>query len=275
MLLKNDGLLPLKKDSRVAFIGEFAASPRYQGSGSSHINTKNMISALDAAKEYSVSYAQGYVARDSKTDEALLREAVEAAGTADVAVVFAGLPDSFESEGFDRESLAMPANQNELIEAVAAANPNTVVVLHGGAPMLTEWISKVKAVLCMYLGGQSVGKAAVELLYGEKNPSGKLAETWPKKLSDNPAYLNFPGTEGVVDYAEGVFIGYRYYDKKEMDVSFPFGYGLSYTNFAYSDLRLDRSEMTDQDALTVTCKVKNTGSVEGKEVVQLYVRNAA
>ena len=127
----------------------------------------------------------------------------------------------------------------------------------------------------MYLGGQSVGKAAVELLYGEKNPSGKLAETWPKKLSDNPAYLNFPGTEGVVDYAEGVFIGYRYYDKKEMDVSFPFGYGLSYTNFAYSDLRLDRSEMTDQDALTVRCKVKNTGSVAGKEVVQLYVRNAA
>ena len=275
VLLKNDGLLPLKKDSRVAFIGEFAASPRYQGSGSSHINTKNMISALDAAREYSVSYAQGYVARDTKTDENLLREAVEAAGAADVAVVFAGLPDSFESEGFDRDTLAMPANQNELIEAVAAANPNTVVVLHGGAPMLTEWISKVRAVLCMYLGGQSVGKAAVELLYGEKNPSGKLAETWPKKLSDNPAYLNFPGTEGVVDYAEGVFIGYRYYDKKEMDVSFPFGYGLSYTNFAYSDLRLDRSEMTDQDALTVRCKVKNTGSVKGKEVVQLYVRNAA
>ena len=274
VLLKNDGALPLKRDSKVAFIGEFAASPRYQGSGSSHINTRNVISALDAAKGLSVTYAQGYTARSTETDEALLREAVEAAKNADTAVVFAGLPDSFESEGFDRESLAMPRNQNELIEAVAAANPNTVVVLHGGAPMLTEWLDKVRAVLCVYLGGQGVGKAAVELLYGDKNPSGKLAETWPKKLSDNPSFLNFPGTEGVVDYAEGVFIGYRYYDKKEMDVLFPFGHGLSYTSFAYSDLRLDKTEMTDRDELTVTCKVKNTGGLHGKETVQLYVKNS-
>ena len=274
VLLKNDGALPLKRDSKVAFIGEFAASPRYQGSGSSHINTQNVISALDAAKGLSVTYAQGYTARSTETDEALLREAVEAAKNADTAVVFAGLPDSFESEGFDRESLAIPRNQNELIEAVAAANPNTVVVLHGGAPMLTEWLDKVRAVLCVYLGGQGVGKAAVELLYGDNNPSGKLAETWPKKLSDNPSFLNFPGTEGVVDYAEGVFIGYRYYDKKEMDVLFPFGHGLSYTSFAYSDLRLDKTEMTDRDELTVTCKVKNTGRLHGKETVQLYVKNS-
>ena len=275
VLLKNDGILPLKKDSKVAFIGEFAASPRYQGSGSSHINTKTVISALEASKGLPVTYAQGYIARSAETDETLLREAVEAARRAELAVIFAGLPDSFESEGFDRDALAMPANQNELIEAVAAVNPNTVVVLHGGAPMLTEWLDKVKAVLCMYLGGQGVGKAAVELLYGDKNPSGKLAETWPKKLSDNPSFLNFPGVEGVVDYAEGVFIGYRYYDKKEMEVAFPFGYGLSYTSFAYSDLRLDRTEMTDEDTLTVRCKIKNTGSLAGEEVVQLYVKNAA
>ena len=274
VLLKNDGALPLKKDSKVAFIGEFAASPRYQGSGSSHINTKNVISALDAANAYPVTYAQGYVARSTETDETLLREAVQAARNAETAVVFAGLPDSFESEGFDRETLAMPENQNALIEAVAAVNPNTVVVLHGGAPMLTEWIDKVRAVLCVYLGGQGVGKATVELLYGEKNPSGKLAETWPKKLSDNPSFLNFPGVEGVVDYAEGVFIGYRYYDKKEMDVLFPFGHGLSYTCFAYSDLRLDQTEMGDTDTLALRCKVKNVGAVPGKEVVELYVKNA-
>ena len=274
VLLKNDGALPLKKGSKVAFIGEFAASPRYQGSGSSHINTKNVISAIDATKAYPVTYAQGYVARSTETEETLLREAVEAARNAETAVVFAGLPDSFESEGFDRDTLAMPKNQNVLIEAVAAVNPNTVVVLHGGAPMLTEWIDKVKAVLCVYLGGQGVGKATVELLYGEKNPSGKLAETWPKKLSDNPSYLNFPGVEGVVDYAEGVFIGYRYYDKKEMDVLFPFGHGLSYTRFAYSDLRLDQTEMADTDTLTLRCKVKNVGAVPGKEVVELYVKNA-
>ena len=275
VLLKNDGALPLKKDSKVAFIGEFAASPRYQGSGSSHINTKNVISALDAAKDYPVIYAQGFHSRSGETDETLQREAVEAARNAETAVVFAGLPDSFESEGFDRDTLAMPENQNALIEAVAAVNPNTVVVLHGGAPMLTEWLDKVRAVLCVYLGGQGVGKATVELLYGEKNPSGKLAETWPKKLSDNPSFLNFPGVEGVVDYAEGVFIGYRYYDKKEMDVLFPFGHGLSYTSFAYSDLRLDKTAVRDEEALTVTCKVKNVGSVAGKETVQLYVKNAA
>lgn len=274
VLLKNDGALPLKKDSKVTFIGEFAAAPRYQGSGSSHINTKTVISALDAVKDYPVTYAQGFHSRSTETDETLLREAVEAARNAETAVVFAGLPDSFESEGFDRDTLAMPENQNALIEAVAAVNPNTVVVLHGGAPMLTEWLDKVKAVLCVYLGGQGVGKATVELLYGEKNPGGKLAETWPKKLSDNPSFLNFPGVEGVVDYAEGVFIGYRYYDKKEMDVLFPFGHGLSYTSFAYSDLHLDKNDINDTDTLTVSCKVKNIGSVSGREVVQLYVKNA-
>ena len=274
VLLKNDGALPLKKDSKVTFIGEFAAAPRYQGSGSSHINTKTVISALDAVKDYPVTYAQGFHSRSTETEETLLREAVEAARNAETAVVFAGLPDSFESEGFDRDTLAMPENQNALIEAVAAVNPNTVVVLHGGAPMLTEWLDKVKAVLCVYLGGQGVGKATVELLYGEKNPGGKLAETWPKKLSDNPSFLNFPGVEGVVDYAEGVFIGYRYYDKKEMDVLFPFGHGLSYTSFAYSDLHLDKNDINDTDTLTVSCKVKNIGSVSGREVVQLYVKNA-
>lgn len=274
VLLKNeDAVLPIGSSAKAAFIGEFAAKPRYQGAGSSHINVPHALSALEAAEGRNVVYAQGYDLHTEEHASELLAQAVETARGADVAVVFAGLPDSFETEGCDRESLAMPANQNALIEAVAAANPNTVVVLHGGSAMELPWLDRVKAVLYVALGGESVGTAAVRLLYGEANPSGKLAETWPKKLADNPSYLNFPGEDGAVTYAEGIFIGYRYYDKKEMDVLFPFGYGLSYTRFQYSDLRLDRAEMADTDTLTVTCRVKNVGGVPGAEAVQLYVRD--
>lgn len=273
VLLKNeDGVLPLK-DEKTAFIGEFARKPRYQGAGSSHINVPHPVSALEAAGDKNVLYAQGYDIHREDNAEALLTEAVELAKTVHTAVVFAGLPDSYESEGGDRDTLAMPENQNKLIEAVAAANPNTVVVLHGGSAMELPWLDKVKGVLYVALGGENVGTATVNLLYGKNNPSGKLSETWPRKLSDNPSYLNFPGEDGKPVYAEGIYIGYRYYDKKEMDVLFPFGYGLSYTQFAYSDLKLSKSEMLDTDTLTVTCKVKNVGSVAGAEAVQLYVRD--
>lgn len=271
VLLKNDGILPLQKNSKVAFIGEFAKAPRYQGSGSSYINVPHVDGALDAASDYEVRYARGYTAKEREPEQALIDEAVALAQNSEVAVIFAGLPNEFEAEGIDRETLAMPENQNALIKAVAAVQPNTVVVLHGGAPMQLPWVDKVKAVLHMYLGGQGVGKAAVRLLYGEKNPSGKLAETWPLRLQDNPSYLNFPGTDGIVEYREGIYIGYRYYDKKEMEVLFPFGYGLSYTSFLYSDLKLDKTRMTDRESLVVSCKVKNTGSYAGKETVQLYV----
>jgi len=272
VLLKNEGgILPLKNE-KVGFIGEFAVRPRFQGAGSSHINVPHAVSALEAVGD-KVSYAQGYDVHREDNAEALLTQAVELAKEVAVAVIFAGLPDSYESEGGDRDALAIPENQNRLIEAVAAANPNTVVVLHGGSAMELPWLDKVKGVLYMALGGERVGSAAVKLLYGEISPSGKLSETWPRKLSDNPSYLNFPGEDGRPIYAEGIFIGYRYYDKKEMDVLFPFGYGLSYTQFAYSDLKLDKSEMPDTDTLSVTCKVKNVGTVPGAEVVQLYVRD--
>lgn len=272
VLLKNEGgLLPLGNES-VGFIGEFAAKPRYQGAGSSHIHVPHAISAVEAAGSRAV-YAQGYDIHREDNAEALLAEAVELAKHVQTAVIFAGLPDSYESEGGDRDTLAMPENQNALIEAVAAVNPNTVVVLHGGSAMELPWLDKVKGVLYMALGGENVGTAAVKLLFGKANPSGKLSETWPKKLSDNPSYLNFPGEDGKPIYAEGIYIGYRYYDKKEMDVLFPFGYGLSYTAFQYSDLKLSKSEMQDTDTLTVSCKVKNVGGVAGSEAVQLYVRD--
>lgn len=273
VLLKNDGVLPLCGDDSVVFIGEFAKNPRYQGAGSSHINVSHAVSAVEAAAGKQVTYVQGYDVHRSDNTEELLAEAVAAAQNARTAIIFAGLPDSFETEGCDRDTLALPENQNALISAVAAANPNTVVVLHGGSSMELPWLEQVKAVLCMYLGGSSVGTAAVRLLYGEENPSGKLAETWPLKLADNPSYLNFPGEDGQVDYQEDIFIGYRYYDKKAMPVLFPFGHGLSYTSFVYSDLHLDKAVMEDTDTLIVTCKVRNTGSRAGKEAVQLYVRD--
>ena len=274
VLLKNEGqLLPLRNDQKVAFIGEFADFPRYQGAGSSHINTDHVVGAWKAASGQNIIYARGYDSGTSAADETLIAEAVSAANAAEVAVVFAGLPASYEAEGFDRKTMAMPDNQNQLIEAVCAVNANTVVVLHNGAPIEMPWADRVPAILEMYLGGEGVGEAAVKLLYGEENPSGKLAETFPLKLSHNPSYLFFPGEGTNTDYREGIFIGYRYYDKKELPVRFPFGHGLSYTTFEYSGLSLSAHEMTDADTLAVTCKVKNTGTCAGREVVQLYVSN--
>ena len=273
VLMKNEGnLLPLKEKRAVAFIGEFADKPRYQGAGSSHINVPHAVSALETAGN-AVLYARGYDAHSDATDEAMLKEAIEAAKKAEVAVIFAGLPDAFETEGADRDHMRLPDNQNELIKAISQANPHTVVVLHGGSPVEMPWLQDVPALLCVYLGGEQVGAATVDLLYGKVNPSGHLAETWPIRLQDNPSYLNFPGEEGVVTYAEGIFVGYRYYDKKEMPVNFCFGHGLSYTQFEYANLKLDKDSLTDQDTLTVSVDVKNIGSVAGKVAVQLYVRD--
>ena len=274
VLLKNEkNLLPLAKDEQVAFIGEFAEKPRFQGGGSSHINSFKTTSALEAAKEagLQVVYARGYSVKEDAATEAQIAEAVAAAKAARVAVVFAGLPDAYESEGYDRKNMDMPACQNQLIEAVAAANPNTVVVLHNGAPVAMPWIDRVAAVLEAYLGGQAVGTATVRVLYGDVNPSGHLAESFPLKLQDNPSYLYFGGDARATEYREGIFVGYRYYDKKDMEVLFPFGYGLSYTTFEYSNLRLNAQEIRDTDELTVTVTVKNTGSRAGKAVAQLYV----
>ena len=272
VLLKNeDGILPLDKADEIAFIGEFAEKPRFQGGGSSHINCFKTTGAVEAAKDLKVTYTRGYsVADDEATDE-MIAEAVQAAKKAKVAVVFAGLPDSYESEGYDRTHMQMPACQNKLIEAVAEANPNTVVVLHNGSPVEMPWIGKVKAVLEAYLGGQAVGEATVRVLYGDVNPSGHLPETFPLKLEDNPSYLFYGGEPAGTDYREGIFVGYRYYDKKKMDVLFPFGHGLSYTTFEYSDLKLSADAIKDTDTVDVTVTVKNTGSRAGKAVVQVYV----
>ncbi len=270
VLLKNEGgVLPLSKEDSVAFIGEFAKKPRFQGGGSSHINAFKTTSALDAAQGLNVTFAQGY--RGNETSDEMIAQAVDAAKKAKAAVVFAGLPDSFESEGYDRTHMGMPDCQNQLIEAVAAANPHTIVVLHNGSPVEMPWIDKVQAVLEAYLGGQAVGLSVVQVLFGDVNPSGHLPETFPKKLSDNPSYLFYGGEGNTAEYREGIFVGYRYYDKKDMDVLFPFGHGLSYTSFAYSNLRLSAESIRDTDTLTAAVTVTNTGKRAGKAVVQLYV----
>jgi beta-glucosidase len=275
VLLKNEGdLLPLNREDEVAFIGEFAEKPRFQGGGSSHINCFRVTGALEAAKGLKVSYARGYDTAADDAPEAMIAEACAAAKKAKAAVVFAGLPDSYESEGYDRSHMRMPACQNRLIEAVAEANPNTVVVLHNGAPVEMPWIGKVRAVLEAYLGGQAVGEAAVRVLFGDVNPCGRLPETFPLKLADNPSWLFYGGEGDKAEYREGVFVGYRYYDKKQAEVLFPFGYGLSYTTFEYSGLKLSAEKIKDTETLTVSATVRNTGKRAGKTVVQLYVGDA-
>lgn len=273
VLLKNeDKILPLKEGCKAAFIGKYAAKPRYQGGGSSHINSFKVESAWEAVKDNgSVIYAQGYDDREDVTDEELLTEAVKAAKQAEAAVIFAGLPDNFESEGYDRKHLRMPKCQNRLIEEISAVQPNTIVILHNGAPVEMPWIDKVKAVLEVYLGGQAVGSAAVNILYGKTNPSGRLPETFPLRLEDTPCYLFYGGENDRSEYREGVFVGYRYYTSKNMPVLFPFGYGLSYTDFTYTNLQISHAKIQDNETLTVKVDVTNTGNCKGKEVIQLYI----
>lgn len=277
VLLKNNGLLPLDAATlgSLAVIGRTAVEPRFQGGGSSQVNPTKIDIPLEEikklARDAAVTYAEGYPDND-KIDAELIAEAVSLAKQAEVAILFVGLPDRIESEGYDRRDMDLPENQVRLIEEVAKVQQNVVVVLNNGAAVtMTPWIDKVPAVLEAWLPGQAGGGAIADILFGKVNPSGKLSETFPVKLADNPSYLNFPGENGVVRYGEGLFIGYRYYDKKQIRPLFPFGYGLSYTEFAYSDLKLDRTEMKDTDQLTVTLTVKNVGARAGKEVVQLYV----
>ncbi len=281
VLLKNeDSILPLSEEEPVVFIGKFAERPRIQGGGSSHVNVWNPSSALDEVKTMErVTYVSGFDIGDAEGEEALrleqqrFHDAVAAAKNAKAAVIFAGLPDSYESEGFDRKHMRLPDIQNRLIQAVAEIQPNTVVVLHNGSPVEMPWVDDVKGILEAYLGGEGVGAATVDILFGRANPSGKLPETFPLKLSDNPSYLNFPGEADKVEYKEGIFVGYRYYDKKQMKVLFPFGHGLSYTSFSYSDMQVSKKKLTDEEVCKVAVTITNTGDRFGKEVVQLYVQD--
>ena len=274
VLLKNEEqILPLDKNDTIAVIGRFAKVPRYQGGGSSHINSFKVTSFMDAAKGkgHDLLYADGYDPNKDEIDRTLITKAVNAAKKSDVAVVFAGLPDSFESEGYDRSHMRLPDNQNILIDEILKEQPNVVVVLHNGSAVEMPWEKDVKGIFEMYLGGQNVGSAEYDLLFGKVNPSGRLPETFPVKLSDNPSYLHFPGYMDEVKYAEGVFVGYRYYDTKDLKVLFPFGHGLSYTTYKYSNLKVSKRKIKNTDPLTVSVDVTNIGRMAGKEVVQIYI----
>ena len=262
VLLKNEGgLLPLKKDAKIAVIGVMADKMRYQGAGSSHINPVKISRPLDFLP--GAIYAPGCDDRGDTTD-ALLEEAAAAAGKAEISIVFAGLPDRCESEGFDRSDMKMPVGHLRMIEAVVSANPNTVVVLLCGSAVECPWADEVKAVLYTGLPGQAGGEAIAELLYGRVNPSGKLAESWPFTYEDVPSSEIYGKTADAL-YEEGVYVGYRYYDKAGVPVRWPFGYGLSYTEFSYSDLTVNGD--------TVSVTVRNTGKCAGAEVVQLYMES--
>ena len=275
VLLKNeDSVLPLMEGQKVAFIGRFAEKPRFQGGGSACVTPFRLTNARDEARQIrGVTYVPGFAEDADRPNQDWLEEAVRVAAGADIAVIFAGLPETMESECYDRPDMKLPVCQNAVIEAVCAVQNRVAVVLYSGSPVEMPWAAKVQAILQMHTGGQGVGTATVRLLYGQANPSGKLAESYPIRLEDTPAYLAFPGDGKAVTYSEGVFVGYRYYDKKRMEVLFPFGHGLSYTSFAYKNLRLSLESMCETDTLEVTVDIVNTGTVPGREVVQLYVED--
>ncbi|MGN1162114.1 MAG: beta-glucosidase [Candidatus Fimenecus sp.] len=276
VLMKNDGgLLPLNKDAKIAVIGEMAMKPRYQGAGSSLINPIKLDSAYDTMTQMGIKfdYAQGYATskKGRKSDDEYIADAVAKAKNTDVAVLFIGLTDEFETEGNDRKHLGIPPLHNRLVNEVLKVNKNVVVVLSGGASIEMPWADEVPAILNAFLTGQASGSAVCDILFGDVNPSGKLSETYPVMLSDNSSVNYFPGTPVSVEYRESIYVGYRYYDTAGKAVRFPFGYGLSYTTFEYSDLKLSADKIQDTDTLKVTFKVKNTGDRDGAEVAQLYV----
>lgn len=277
VLLKNDGnILPLKRveGEYVAVIGAFADNPRYQGAGSSIINPTMIDSGRRAFNNspISVKFADGYDRNGKrKNEDAYITEACNLAKNASKAVVFIGLTDDYESEGFDRSTMKLPDGHNRLVEAVSRVNDNVIVVLEGGSPVEMPWADDVKAILNAYLGGQSVAPAIVDVLTGKANPCGKLAETYPVCLKDTPTSFRYPDSKEDVQYRESIFIGYRYYDKVERNVRFPFGFGLSYTSFEYSDIKLKKKNLTKGEGAKVTFTIKNTGDVAGSEIAQVYV----
>ncbi len=274
VLLKNDNFLPLKKDQQLVVIGELAEHMRFQGGGSSHINTRPTKNAIQSLKDlgFNLYYQKGYTTGTVLVDHSLEIEALKLAEKGLPILFFGGLTNMSEGEGYDRSTLELPENQKNLFYKLQRINPNIAFISFGGAPFTLPFIDKTKAVLHLYLAGQAVGEAVAELVSGMVNPSGKLAETFPLALEDVPSYSYYGKATDDVEYRESIFVGYRYYDSFHKDVLFPFGYGLSYTTFAFENLQLDK-HLYSGGKLQVQMTLKNTGQVTGKEVVQIYVKN--
>jgi len=275
VLLKNDDMvLPLKKESSVALIGSLAKHLRYQGGGSSHINAYKVESLLETFPVgVDFDYQPGYLLSKDGYDKSLIEQAVEIAKHKDVVVIVVGLTDEYESEGYDRTHLDLPSGQSLLIEEVARVNPNLVVVTLTGSPIVMPWLKNVRAVLNAYLGGEGAAQAITDIIFGKANPSGRLAETFPLDIMDVPSTKRFASGNNRVYYQESIYVGYRYFTTAEKPVLFPFGYGLSYTEFTYSDLEIESASLKVPFCVKGSLNVKNSGSMKGKEVVQIYVKN--
>lgn len=278
VLLKNESnLLPIAPGSKVALIGRFAKHPRYQGGGSSLMNPTQMDTLYEELGKLigsqNLVYADGYDAKGDHPDDGLIAEAVDVANQSDIVVVVAGLTDMYETEGLDRTHMKMPPGHDALIDSITKMHDKVVVVLLNGSPVEMPWLSDVEALVEGYLGGQAGAGGLADILTGKVNPSGKLAETFPIHLEDNPSYGCFPGGPATVEYRESIYVGYRFYDKAQEKVLFPFGFGLSYTQFEYSDLTLSSSQIDADDELLVSCRITNTGNIAGKEIVQVYVHD--
>ena len=278
VLLKNDqAILPLDTSREsVALFGAFAEQPRYQGGGSSHTNPTSVSRLVDVMAERcpDLGYAVGFGIYDDELNADYLAQAVALAKEKDKVIICAGLPERYETEGIDRTHLNLPAAQLKFIDEMAKVNPNLAVVLNNGAPVEMPFVSQVKGILEAYLPGQAGAEAIADILLGDVSPSGKLAETFPLRLEHNPSYEYFPGQGYQVSYNEGVFVGYRFYQTKQLPVLFPFGHGLTYSHFGYSNLQVSDTKITDQQSLTVTLDITNTGPVAAKEVVQLYISDS-
>ncbi len=271
VLLKNDkNILPINKQ-KIAVIGDMAKNPRYQGAGSSTINPYKIENIYDCLKEKNIKfdYAKGYnrVEQSYEEEADLQKEAIELAKKNDIVLICVGLTENYESEGMDRTILDISKNQNELINKICEVNENVVIVLSNGSPICMPWINKVKGIITGYLGGEAGASAMVNCLFGDINPSGKLSETYPLKLEDTPCFKNFPGSELSVEYKESIYVGYRYYDKVNKKVLFPFGYGMSYTQFKYRNLNIK----DEKDRIEIEFYLKNIGNKKGKEIAQIYV----
>ena len=278
VLLKNKNkILPLNKKDKILVVGDMARNPRFQGAGSSFINCHKITSALDALEEEGIAFGfeEGYYKKTRKDCSKLIAKAVARAKDFDKVVIFAGLPGEYEAEGFDRKDMEMPSTHNTLISEIAKVNKNVIVVLSCGSVVTMPWIDEVRGVLLTGLAGQNSGGATVDVLYGKVNPSGKLAETYPLKLAHVPSTAYFPGERYNVEYREGLYVGYRYFESVDAPVLFPFGFGLSYTNFTYKDIQVDKTKIDSDGTVTVTVTVENTGDRDGKEIVQLYVLHSS
>lgn len=276
ILLKNKNkMLPIDHNEKITVIGSLAQTIRYQGAGSSRINPYNLVSFIDYLNSHKLKYEykEGYTLSNDGYDEKLFNEAIESAKSSEKVIMFVGLTDSYECEGYDRKDLTIPESHSKLIEAITKVNKNVAVVLLGGSPVEMPWIDKVDTLLNAYLPGEAAGEAIADIIYGVVNPSGKLAETYPIKLGDFIGSQYYTGGPKTTEHRESIFVGYRYYDTAKKNVLFPFGYGLSYTTFEYSNLKLSNNIINDNEQLTIEFTIKNTGDVDGYEIAQVYVKD--